>query len=1057
MRTRVLEIHGGLDCERLVRELPSLSGRDGPAFGPNGPRIVVTKETRRDAEPLFPEAEKHGAAPHGRWVRVGVWCRGGGHHLVSITCAPGTGGMTELGLWCAAVAELMRPAGHRERPEVGAPRWRTDPGVLDDGVPCADASDRAVYERELRERVPALELGDPAARRSTGPVRGERPGQRAGIVLEQGLAERVLETAVAADVLPEAVLSAAFDTTLRRWTGRPDFRVGLIAAAGAGGVRPAHPVVMRRQVPADAEPRTLIRESDDGLRRAWGRTVFGDTPLTDRWAVLGEVEGPLCEAAFTSDRFLLPTLLSSAPYVRDAALGEAGDAWTVHGLRVSVFPLPETAPLCDLQLLCRTLGDRPRVSLWWDPEVFAASSAETFASDYAQVLGVFCGTPLGRVRDIRLPARRNTLPIAVPVPAVGDRADFVEFPESALEYSIPDRFRVVAETCPGHTALDTANGTLTYAQLARLAGNTAAALIRACGPGPGHIALVLSDPLEMVPALLGTMMAGKSYLPLDPSYPRSRLELIIEDAAPQAVVVGSGHRGTVAELIPDVCPVLDAVTVSAQDTAAPRTAVPPDSCASLLYTSGSTGRPKGVLQSHRNVLFHIRNLTNLFRISPSDRHSVTASFSFDASTSDMYSALLNGACLVPIAVLRDGLGSLGRRLREQRVTLYHSTPTVFRHIAGSTGPAEAFPDLRLIVLGGEPVTQQDIRLFRRWFPAGCLLVNGYGATETSGFSAMHLMTADDTATTSVVPVGRPLPGLELLLRDEDGLDVRVSGELFVRSDHLGVGYWNNTAADAEAFGTEEHEGRTYRLYRTGDVARRTEDGTLRLLARKDRQVKIHGQRLELGEIESELTSLPGIAQAVVSVIHDPRSDSAELVAHVRPSSGATAVTGTEVRRALAGRLPAYMVPTYVSVVDSLPMTPTGKVDTNALEPPVLESFAEAVREEDLTPTEHIVLRVWCETLAVDSIGLDRNFFDVGGHSLLMARVHTRLESRLNRTFPLHLLFEHSTVRKAARFLDGERSALPDDQALTDRVALRVSRRHGRRTARRTGRSPYDSA
>lgn len=502
-------------------------------------------------------------------------------------------------------------------------------------------------------------------------------------------------------------------------------------------------------------------------------------------------------------------------------------------------------------------------------------------------------------------------------------------PDRTWSISIPSRFIDVAAAHPARVAVSTPRGDLTYSAVQDLALRVAAALLRTCGPEAGTVALALTAPEHMVPAILGTLMAGKIYAPFDPAYPEQRLRHMLEDAQPQAILVddvwgraltlnGSGarrlnlHEAAATESM--------AVSAIAKD---------PDALASLLYTSGSTGRPKGVLQNHRNVLFHVRNLTARFGISPDDRHSLLASFSFDASTTDLYCALLNGAALVPIDLANDGLAHLGRRLREQRISLYHSTPTVFRHIAQVADPPAAFPDLRLILLGGEPMGIRDTALFNRHCSPGCLLVNGYGATETGGFLAWHVMSHGDHVPGPVIPIGRAVDGVDLVLRDQTGLDAEPTGELLAFSAHLGVGYWNDPEGTAAVFTTEERGGRTVQVYRTGDVAARLADGTLRLQGRLDRQVKVRGQRLELGEIESVLASLPSVQQAAVTLNRDNRTDGGALTAYLKLFSS-TGEALVDVRRSLAKLLPSYMIPSTFILVEQLPMTPTGKLDVAAL-------------------------------------------------------------------------------------------------------------------------------
>lgn len=614
---------------------------------------------------------------------------------------------------------------------------------------------------------------------------------------------------------------------------------------------------------------------------------------------------------------------------------------------------------------------------------------------------------------------------------------FVPFRDEDVEGSISGRFAAIAAAHPDRPALITEHGEHTYRALAERVGRIGAAL----AGGDSPVAIVATDPLDVVASILGTLSAGRVYVPLDPVNSPQRLRVMLEhsgadvvltDTAGAAVLAaGTGYR---VRHIDDV--------VAEQDCANDLPAVSPDSYASLLYTSGSTGRPKGVVQNHCNILFHIRHLTNTFRIGPADRHSLVASFGFDASTTDMYCALLNGAALVPIDVRRDGLAHLGARLREHRVSLYHSTPTVFRHV---TAPDGGLPDLRMVLLGGEPVTRQDRQLFRAVCPDDSLFVNGYGATETAGFTAMAISSRQEGLDRGgVEPIGLPVPGVELLLRDASGHDGD-EGELFVRSAHLGVGYWRDPEATAAAFGHERVGDRTVNVYRTGDHGRREADGQVVLLGRRDGLVKIHGHRVELPEVESALATLPSVRLAAVVARHG------ELVAYVcRPVR--TPGLGTQ----LADLLPGFMVPRWIVDVDRLPLTANGKLDVAALPEPGTGDarVASGTAAGHLTSTtERELAAIWQTVLGVDCVGVDDNFYDVGGSSLLFARVHAAVEERFRVDFPARRLFEHPTVRSFAAFLDDLHGV--DDESrrrIENQAAHRAAARLAARGARRSARS-----
>lgn len=605
------------------------------------------------------------------------------------------------------------------------------------------------------------------------------------------------------------------------------------------------------------------------------------------------------------------------------------------------------------------------------------------------------------------------------------------FPEHVIDHSIGRRFHEIARTHPGRRALIHGDRTRTYEELDRGARAVACALGQRSRQRTGHVGLLLADPLDMVTAILGTLMIGAVYVPLDPAYPRERLRSTMRDADLDVIVrdvdltvapIWSGHVETfemkkIIEAEPiDPCEIVDRF----------------DAIASLLYTSGSTGKPKGVLQTHRNILFHVRNLTNEFGITMEDRHSALASFSFDASTTDLFCAVLNGAALVRIDLARTGMLRLRQELARHRVTLYHSTPTVFRHL--DPGPVEELEALRVVLLGGEPVTRRDVRIARDRLPPGCALVNGYGATETGGFLALGRVDTDSAASAATLPVGTALDGIELTLRTEDGSEATRTGQLVAFGDHLGVGYWGDSRSTMAKFGREQRHGRMVNVYHTGDLAERIPQG-FRIGGRLDRQLKYRGVRVDPVEVEEALVLVEGVTAAAVCLTGAGEDDAAELVAFIqtdRPLAPAAVL-------ATVGQfLPVEMLPSKFLAVDALPLTPTGKTDHNAL----LGMLREAANTANDSSAIDSVRREWCELLGVSDIPDDQNFFDAGGRSLLLDELRNRLERRFGRPIPLAGLFGSPTIAGMAELLSADSDINPRDVALLERLGDRARRRRG---------------
>jgi amino acid adenylation domain-containing protein len=604
---------------------------------------------------------------------------------------------------------------------------------------------------------------------------------------------------------------------------------------------------------------------------------------------------------------------------------------------------------------------------------------------------------------------------------------------TALAETITAAFAAQAAVTPDLPAVLADDGTATYRELAAKATAVAAVLRGDTGP----VALLCRHGVTMISAMLGALAAGRPYVPLDPTFPVRRLAFQLADSGATALLTDADNAalaGTVRGPVPvDVDPVLAAAsTVDLERLAA---AGEPDATAYLLYTSGSTGTPKGVRQSHRNVVFGARNHIRGFGIGPADRTGVLTSFGFDMAVTDTFAALLSGAAAAPIDIRARGLAHLAEALGERGVTVYHSTPTVYRYLVASLGD-RTLSRVRVVVLGGEEVTARDVRLCRRHMAADCVFVNGYGATEVS-FVAQHHLPPDAPVAGGVLPIGRPLDGIEVVLLGPDGTENAAEGELVARSPHVALGYHDRPELTAERFGTLRGE----RAYRTGDLARRAPDGTLTFLGRADRQVKVRGFRVELGEVENCLADLPGVVQAAV-VARRPGTGrgEAELAGYVVPST----VDGAVLRLALGELLPDYMVPRAIVPLAELPLTVTGKLDERALPDPP----AAATTPAELAGVAAVIARTWCTVLDLPAVGPADNFSDLGGHSLLMALVHEDLQSTLGRRIPLAELFANPTVGSLAAYLSGA-----DDTDAADEVAAAAERSARRRAARtrRTGR------
>ncbi len=591
--------------------------------------------------------------------------------------------------------------------------------------------------------------------------------------------------------------------------------------------------------------------------------------------------------------------------------------------------------------------------------------------------------------------------------------DFVRFASFEIEQSIPERFEAQVRLHGDRIAIRNGRESLSYAALNRASNRVARAILSRDDDRNAPVALLLEHGVSPVVAILGILKAGKAYVTLDPSYPESRLAYILEDSGAERVLSGGAAVPLAVRLAKDPARLLDLGEIDpGSDAADVGRPIGPDALAYILYTSGSTGQPKGVVQTHRNLLHAIMKYTNALCIGPSDRVTLLPSCSTSAAVSDVFGTLLNGASLHPYDVRARGTEEIAHWLTRDAITLYHSVPSLFRHFARELRGDPGFA-LRLIKLGGEPTYRSDWELFRRSFPADCLLYVALGATEIHNIRHFFIDRGADFSG-NVLPVGYAFEDTEVLILDEAGapVDPGAIGEIAVQSAYLSPGYWRRPELTARAFRVAEGG---ERVYRTGDLGRLRPDGCLEVVGRKDFQVKIRGFRVELGEIESVLRQQPAVADAAV-VARERDAGDKQLVAYCVTAAGSMDETG--LRRVLRDRLPDYMVPAVFVRLDRLPRTPNGKVDRLALPEPGprrVESEPGFVPPRDAM--EERVAGIWKRVLGVERVGARDDFFELGGHSLMALRVCLELEKALGRRIPAAMVFGATTLEDLARRLD----------------------------------------
>jgi amino acid adenylation domain-containing protein len=603
-----------------------------------------------------------------------------------------------------------------------------------------------------------------------------------------------------------------------------------------------------------------------------------------------------------------------------------------------------------------------------------------------------------------------------------ERRAFQKYPQSKCIHQL---FEDQVALTPQALAVVFESQQLTYSELNDRANQVAHYLQTLQVGAETLVGISVERSLEMIVGLLGILKAGGAYVPLDPAYPEDRLAYILEDAQVSVLLTTENLAGSfVAYSGPLVCLDQDWPKISAQLTSNLVSPVTPDNLAYIIYTSGSTGKPKGVLIPHSNVGRLFEATQDWYHFDRQDVWTMFHSYAFDFSVWEIWGALIYGGKLVIVsfAVSRSPQEFLELLQREQ-VTVLNQTPSAFRQllrVATGSNTTDKL-SLRLVIFGGEALDLQSLEpWFAKYSDTQPQLVNMYGITETTVHVTYRPVRFADLQESSGSVIGCPIPDLELYILDEERQQVGagIAGEMYVGGAGVARGYLNRPELTTERFiqNPWQEQGKSDKLYKTGDLARYLPNGDIEYLGRIDNQVKLRGFRIELGEIEAVINQHPVVEEAVVMVREDQPGDQ-RLVAYLVTTTGVP-LNIAELRESLKQQLPDYMVPAAFMGVESIPLTTNGKVDRSALPPPQPANFGinEANFVAAGNSTEEILTRIWAEILQLDQVGVEDNFFDLGGNSLLGLRVIAQIQERFELKVSVVRLYQYSTVRSMGQYL-----------------------------------------
>jgi amino acid adenylation domain-containing protein len=797
-------------------------------------------------------------------------------------------------------------------------------------------------------------------------------------------------------------LLAGLLALLHRYTGQGDLVVGTVSAnRGRPELAPligylVNTLPIRVDAAGDPTFSELVTRVKDATVGAFAHQDLPFGKLVDTLGIPRDASrAPVFQIAFA--------IAEPNGAVLDAAGAKFSLSDAVRGINAAKF---------DLMFATEPRADGLWIEISYKTALFDAATVRRLLAHLEMVLDGAVADPSARI---------SRLPLLTDAERRAEVTGWNDTDAEANVACVHELFEARAARDPEAIAARYEDARVTYAGLNAQA-NQVARRLRDLGVGPESlVGVCMPAGLRRLAALLAIMKAGGAYVPLDPALPAERLAFMAADTAMTVIVTDAASLAQARAAGPAAVVDLDAewAQLQALDPAnVTGTGVTPASLAYLLYTSGSTGQPKGVMVEHRNLANMLHGVSARYDISPDDVILQFSALTFDVSVLDMFMSLTSGARL--LLASSETLHSpprLAALLRDAGVTVAFLTPAVLALL-----PDRGYPDLRVLLLGGEEFPSA---LARRWARPGLRLVNGYGPTEATVVSTL----ADITPQTPLPPpIGYPVwPNYQVYVLDPhlNPVPVGVAGELHVGGASVARGYLNRPELTRERFIPDPFRPGG-RLYKTGDLARRRPDGSLAYAGRIDHQVKIHGVRMELGEIEAALEAHPGIGQAVVTVVTGAGGDK-ELAAYLRlapagsgSGSGSGAGAGDEglspdeVRAHLGRTLPAVMIPAHFVTLADFPLNPSGKVDKQAL--PAPQRAAATARVEPATPAEAMLAGLYGELLGGQAAGATDSFFDLGGNSLSAMRLVDLVSREAGVDLGVSAVFLNPTPRRLAAAL-----------------------------------------
>lgn len=1039
-----IRIHGGLDVSALERAFDQLVERHESLRSTfhvtNGEPVQRVHETMHgffqveDAAGwteselrghLALEAHRPFDLEHGPVLRASLHLTGDSEHVLLLAMdhiVTDFWSMTVLARELLALYDANKTGKSIDLPALPARysdyvRWQTDMLESPQGEKHWN-----YWREQLQGELPALNLPTDRPRTAMQTYRGDSEH----VLIDGEIYKQLKTLAQENGATMFMTLLAAFQTLLHRYSNQEQFLVGSVTAgrshaelANLAGYF-INPIALRADFSENPSFTQILHRVRQTALGAFEHQDYPPALLAKKLGIQRDASRPpLFETMFILQKAHEAEVQALSPF----ALGINGARMEASGLTLESLALGGEPAQFDLTMMMSETDQGLAASLQYNTDLFDAATIQRMLEHFNSLL-----------REI---ATDSAKPVSsYPLLSESEKQQIlVEWNQTQTEYPrascIHELIEAQTKRAPDAIAVQFEDQSLTYKELNKRADALAHALM-AQGVKPGTlVGLFVNRSVDMLVGLLGVLKAGGAYLPLDPSFPAGRLAFMLADSNVGIILAQS----TLLARLPEnnaqvVC--LDE-TSRGKRGRKPKATVTPDDPAYVIYTSGSTGKPKGVQIHHRSVVNFLSSMRENLKINSEDTLLAVTTLSFDIAVLELMLPLTVGARVViaDSETTADG-ALLAQALTDSNTTFMQATPASWRLLieAGWQGKQ----DLK-ILCGGEALTND---LAEKLLQRGAQVWNLYGPTETTIWSTMHRVASDDNSSISnTVSIGRPIANTQIYILDTNlqPVPVGVIGDLFIGGDGVSRGYLNRPELTAERFIQNPFD-MASTMYKTGDLARYMPDGNIEFFGRSDQQVKVRGFRIETGEVEAALTAHLSVKQAVVAAWKEKSSD-ASLVAYVVPASSENEADAGQLRDFLRGKLPDYMLPSIFVQLDSLPLTPNGKVDRKALPPPTQSRSAlRAPYVAPRTPLEFELAEICAQVLGLENnnglsaVGVNDNFFDLGGHSLLGTRLVFLLREKYGldaADLPLRALFEQPTVANLAQAIDrarrGERNEI----------------------------------